>query len=773
MAEQLQHQQLGEQPSSTEQRTPPETSANQVFIGKRDENTADKPEKQPYRFKVGDRVLALTKGSMDVFGTTASLWREGTIVQLDYWEKGWDEVAPYQILLDASCGVKDRHVAAPHDDDSCVRQMPKMAKDFPSDPRLGTECQCTQSGRSCPRHHCCDDGISCPDYHYCGTEGRRKTRMLKMLQQRKMAQSQSDVLCPRCDDTVQEQSRQKKEDIPLEELLAFIEGESNSNGSPRKSKPKIKTPKRDKRKRTGTPQDSQVKPDPQPEMQSTQTETSTNVLQVQTLEKSQDNQHANESANGASAGAISKNRAKTTQSLVREKVERKDAIKDVAVPDRTANLRDRTHGNDLKGKRVATTACESEPSPSDKPNRAESSSDDQPWETVTSRRCNRQTTETKAQRSKMTTSLRPHITATSVQTTETPPRQFIQRPDPAAQEAPTPRLSVDVDVNGTVSSETPDATLAAQTDIATTAMSNLCANEIEAEIAALEGRLVALRAQLALTARSTKAMQLSGLANVDVWLDRFELGRYSVPIKNLGYDHMIFVREASEKEVESLIEEVAMKPPHAKVFRRAFAELTGKSSSSSHCSQGDAVTRLSEPPPAIGASLPKSATTTQSAAWASVNAPAGVSSAATPVLFVGTSDENEHWPKLDDASWIAKGKCCASYEPHCQSSYQTKVRKTNGQAMSNLAWSHGCSMAHPFCVGNDKNIGNDCDCDCHAIAKAGRDVILAKLVEGMDFTPVFEPELFEPVDVDTEHTVQTFEKALGVARGQCAVTNAG
>ena len=96
-----------------------------------------------------------------------------------------------------------------------------------------------------------------------------------------------------------------------------------------------------------------------------------------------------------------------------------------------------------------------------------------------------------------------------------------------------------------------------------------------------------------------------------------------VDFKLLSLFNMIFVREASEKEVESLIEDVAMKPPHAKVFRRAFAELTGKSSSSSHCSQGDAVTRLSEPPSAIGASLPKSATTTQSAAWTSVNAPAG------------------------------------------------------------------------------------------------------------------------------------------------------
>jgi|EP01043_Picozoa_sp_COSAG02_P047224 hypothetical protein len=54
-----------------------------------------------------------------------------------------------------------------------------------------------------------------------------------------------------------------------------------------------------------------------------------------------------------------------------------------------------------------------------------------------------------------------------------------------------------------------------------------------------------------------------------------------------------------------------------------------------------------------------------------------------------------------------------------------------------------------------------CECDCHA--KAGRDVILAKLVEGLDFSPVFESALFEQPDVETEHTLGKFGRTLGLA----------
>ena len=51
--------------------------------------------------------------------------------------------------------------------------------------------------------------------------------------------------------------------------------------------------------------------------------------------------------------------------------------------------------------------------------------------------------------------------------------------------------------------------------------------------------------------------------------------------------------------------------------------------------------------------------------------------------------------------------------------------------------------------------GGECECDCHAIAAAGRETIIAKLKEGVDLSSVFRPELFEE-DVDAEQ-----EKALG------------
>ena len=30
-----------------------------------------------------------------------------------------------------------------------------------------------------------------------------------------------------------------------------------------------------------------------------------------------------------------------------------------------------------------------------------------------------------------------------------------------------------------------------------------------------------------------------------------------------------------------------------------------------------------------------------------------------------------------------------------------------------------------------------CECDCHAVAAAGRETVLAKLAEGVDFSPLF------------------------------------
>ena len=58
--------------------------------------------------------------------------------------------------------------------------------------------------------------------------------------------------------------------------------------------------------------------------------------------------------------------------------------------------------------------------------------------------------------------------------------------------------------------------------------------------------------------------------------------------------------------------------------------------------------------------------------------------------------------------------------------------------------------------------GAPCDCDCHAIAAAGRKAVLAKLLEGVDFSPLFSTDAFETADLDVEQeqTLASFETTL-------------
>jgi hypothetical protein len=42
-----------------------------------------------------------------------------------------------------------------------------------------------------------------------------------------------------------------------------------------------------------------------------------------------------------------------------------------------------------------------------------------------------------------------------------------------------------------------------------------------------------------------------------------------------------------------------------------------------------------------------------------------------------------------------------------------------------------------------------CECDCHAIVAMGSEAVLAKLREGVDFSPLFREDLFEPEDMNT------------------------
>lgn len=113
------------------------------------------------RFKVGDRILALTD---------EHLWLAGTITGLDYYEDGWaaEDVSPYQILLDSECRWEKRYVFAPKDGDSCVRRIPASAHDLPANPKDAKEKRCLEAGSRCPHYHDCTDGLTCPKYHNCG-----------------------------------------------------------------------------------------------------------------------------------------------------------------------------------------------------------------------------------------------------------------------------------------------------------------------------------------------------------------------------------------------------------------------------------------------------------------------------------------------------------------------------------------------------------------------------------------------------------------------------
>ena len=68
-----------------------------------------------------------------------------------------------------------------------------------------------------------------------------------------------------------------------------------------------------------------------------------------------------------------------------------------------------------------------------------------------------------------------------------------------------------------------------------------------------------------------------------------------------------------------------------------------------------------------------------------------------------------------------------------------------------------------------------CGCDCHSIARAGREAVVAKLLEGMDFSPLFENseggQETEAAadDVDADQELKEFEMMLNRAHGWCAV----
>lgn len=57
------------------------------------------------------------------------------------------------------------------------------------------------------------------------------------------------------------------------------------------------------------------------------------------------------------------------------------------------------------------------------------------------------------------------------------------------------------------------------------------------------------------------------------WLHGIKLNRYEAAMQACGYDEVEFLRDADEDDIEELLEELQMKRPHARAFRRAWSEL--------------------------------------------------------------------------------------------------------------------------------------------------------------------------------------------------------
>ena len=106
---------------------------------------------------------------------------------------------------------------------------------------------CNGQGEFCPLHHHCSDGIDCPDYHCCGVHKCRSYETVRDRLRNKMKQKARKKREQRKVEDKRRKEMGIKDDASIDELLAFINGESNSNQQS-KSKKKRKKKKRKKSK---------------------------------------------------------------------------------------------------------------------------------------------------------------------------------------------------------------------------------------------------------------------------------------------------------------------------------------------------------------------------------------------------------------------------------------------------------------------------------------------------------------------------------------------
>ena len=74
----------------------------------------------------------------------------------------------------------------------------------------------------------------------------------------------------------------------------------------------------------------------------------------------------------------------------------------------------------------------------------------------------------------------------------------------------------------------------------------------------------------------------------------------------------------------------------------------------------------------------------------------------------------------------------------------------------NVNFDEHCENVELEHVGGDR-CSRCCDCDCHEVAALGREAVVAKLQEGVDFSPLFQEDLFEDEMADDVHELAELE----------------
>lgn len=62
----------------------------------------------------------------------------------------------------------------------------------------------------------------------------------------------------------------------------------------------------------------------------------------------------------------------------------------------------------------------------------------------------------------------------------------------------------------------------------------------------------------------------SSQVTIEAWLQKVKLDRYSIAVKEAGYDELQFLKDALEVDIDEMLTDIEMKKPHARTFKKAW-----------------------------------------------------------------------------------------------------------------------------------------------------------------------------------------------------------